>query len=353
MQISSAEVTMESQNRKRAPAWTEREVLDLITVWGDESMLSKLRSKRQNAKIFEKISKGKKDRGYHRDPQQCHVKLKELRQAYQQTTEANARSGSEPQTCCFYDELHVILGGAPTTTRHLYVDSCNSDKDFGDEEDDEEGEVEDSTHQASEETVLPDSQELFITLEPIPSQPGLLDLEGREGTSAAKVSTLPLASLSQRVVQIQSRKKCTCNEMFSELMQSIQTDRAQQNAWRQTMAESRKAQNEHEDRRDAREDRWREQQERWRAQEERWQQHDGRRQDAMLRLLEDQTEMLRHMAEVQERHRPPLQPLCNQLPSSPSPIASSTRCPRTWGRAPGTQPLQSRGLPKQQKAGIQ
>ncbi|CAM5088353.1 unnamed protein product [Natator depressus] len=33
MQSSSAEVTMmESQNRKRAPAWTEREVRDLIAV---------------------------------------------------------------------------------------------------------------------------------------------------------------------------------------------------------------------------------------------------------------------------------------------------------------------------------
>ncbi|EMP26082.1 Putative protein C11orf61 like protein [Chelonia mydas] len=95
-QSSSAEKTMESQNCKRAPAWTEQEVLDLITVWGDESVLSELRSKRRNAKIFEKISKGMKDRGYHKDPQQCRMKLKELRQAYQKTQEASTRSGSEP-----------------------------------------------------------------------------------------------------------------------------------------------------------------------------------------------------------------------------------------------------------------
>ncbi|EMP30782.1 hypothetical protein UY3_12095 [Chelonia mydas] len=179
---------MEAQNLKRAPAWTKREVLDLIAVWEDESMLSELRSKRRNAKIFEKISKGIKDRGYHRDPQQCRMKLKELRQAYQKTQEANTHSGSEPQTCRFHDELHAILGGAPTTVLPLYVDSCkggvscNRDEDFGDEEDDEEGEVEDSAHQASGET-LPNSQELFITLDPIPSQPGLPDLEGGEGTS--------------------------------------------------------------------------------------------------------------------------------------------------------------------------
>ncbi|EMP23799.1 hypothetical protein UY3_19241 [Chelonia mydas] len=175
---------IETQNRKRAPAWTEREVQDLIAVWGDESMLSELRSKRQNAQTFEKISKGMKDRGYNRDPQQCCMKLKELRQAYQKPREANGRSGSEPQICCFCDELHAILGGEATTTPPLCFDSVNGlsrnrDAHFGDEEDD-------SAQQASEETVFPNSQELFITLEPIPPKPtqGMLpDLEGGEGTS--------------------------------------------------------------------------------------------------------------------------------------------------------------------------
>ncbi|EMP42435.1 Zinc finger and SCAN domain-containing protein 29 [Chelonia mydas] len=307
---------------------TEWEVLDLIAVWGDESVLSELHSKRRNAKIFEKISKSMKDRGYNRDPQQCRVKLKELRQTYQKTTDANACSGSELQTCRFYDELHAILGGAPTTTPHLYMDSCkgvshNRDEDFGDEEDDEEGEVEHSAHQASGETILPDSQELFIILEPIPSQPGLPDLEGREGTSAPNVSMLPLASPSQRLAQVRRRKTHTRNEMFSELMQSSPTERAQENAWRQTMSESRKAQNERENRRDTREERWLDQQERWR-------QRDETRQEAMLRLLEDQTDMLRHMVEVQERHRSPLQP--------PSSIASSPRRPRMRGEAGSGHP---------------
>ncbi|KAG6938182.1 hypothetical protein G0U57_007085, partial [Chelydra serpentina] len=65
------------------------------------------------------------------------------------------------------------------------------------------------TQQASIETVLPDSQELFLTLEPIPSQPsqgGLQDHEAGKGTSAANVSTLPLSSPSQRLAQIRRRK---------------------------------------------------------------------------------------------------------------------------------------------------
>ncbi|XP_074982250.1 uncharacterized protein LOC142071249 [Caretta caretta] len=264
------------------------------------------------------------DRGYNRDPQQYRMKIKELRQAYQKTKEANGRSGSEPQTCCFYDGLHAILGGAPTTTPPLSVNTCkggvsrNRHEDFGDEEE------EDSTQQASGETLLPDSQELFITLEPIPSQlsqGGFPDHETREDTSAANVSMIPLSSPSQRRVQIRRQKKRTRNEMFSELMQSSHTERAQQNTWRQTMAEFRKAENEREDRRDGQDERL------W-EQEERWWQHDERRQDAMLRLLGDQTDMLWHLVELQEKqqeHRPPLQPLCNRPSSSPSSIASSPR----------------------------
>ncbi|EMP37733.1 hypothetical protein UY3_05016 [Chelonia mydas] len=148
---------MESQNRKRAPAWTEREVRDLIAVLGEESVLSELHSSFRNAKTFVKISQGMKDRGHNRDPKQCRMKLKELRQAYQKTREANGRSGSEPQTCRFYDELHAILGGSATTTPAVLFDSFNGDggnteAGFGDEEEDDDDEVVDSSQQANGET---------------------------------------------------------------------------------------------------------------------------------------------------------------------------------------------------------
>nr|XP_048712761.1 uncharacterized protein LOC125639521 [Caretta caretta] len=161
-------------------------------------------------------------------------------------------------------------------------------------------------------TILPDSQDLFITLTKIASQ---LNQAG-EGTSAANVSSLP--PLSQRLSQIRRQKNRTCDEMFSEFMQSSGTDRAQQNVWRDTVAQYRKEANEYEDRRD--------------DQDERWQQEDERRQDATLELLQNQTDMLWHLMEVQERqqnHRLLLQPLFNHLPSSPSSIASSPRHPRT------------------------
>ncbi|XP_048716226.2 uncharacterized protein LOC125640998 isoform X2 [Caretta caretta] len=335
MQSSSAEVTMmESQNHKRAPAWTEREVWDLIAVWGEESVLSELRSSFRNAKTFVKISQGMKDRVHNRDPKQCRMKLKELRQAYQKTREANGRCGSEPQTCRFYDELHAILGGSATTTPAVLFNSFNGDggnteAGFGDEED--------SSQQASGETGFPDSQELFLTLDleavpPRPTQGCLPDLTGREGTSAACVSMISGSSPSQRLVKIRRQKKRTRDEMFSELMVSSHTDIAQTTAWRQTMSECRKAQYDWEER-------WRAEESKWQAEEraeaQMWWQRDERRQASMLRLLEDQTNMLQCMVELQERqqeHRPPLQPLRNQSPSSPTSIASSPRRPRTrWG----------------------
>ncbi|XP_073204660.1 zinc finger and SCAN domain-containing protein 32-like [Lepidochelys kempii] len=211
---------MESQNHKRAPAWTEREVWDLIAVWGEESVLSELRSSFQNAKTFVKISQGMKDRGHNRDLKQCHVKCKELRQAYQKTREANGHSGSEPQTCCFYDELHAILGGSATTTPAVLFDSFNGDggntkAGFGDEEDDDD-EVVDSLQQANGETGFPDSQKLFLTLdlEPVPPEPTqgcLPDPPGGEGTSAACVSRITGSSPSQRLVKMRRQKKHTCD----------------------------------------------------------------------------------------------------------------------------------------------
>ncbi|KAM9148930.1 myb/SANT-like DNA-binding domain-containing protein 1 [Pangshura tecta] len=173
---NDAEVSMQYQNRKRAPAWTDREVLDLIAVWGDESVLSELCSQKWNAKVYEKISKAMTERGYSRDATQCRVKIKELRQGYQKTKAANGRSGSQPQTCRFYEALHSILGAAATTTPPLIVDSddgvvstAGSSEMFLDREDEED--LEDEAVDSAYNTDFPDSQDLFITLTEIPYQP--------------------------------------------------------------------------------------------------------------------------------------------------------------------------------------
>ncbi|EMP23765.1 UNC93-like protein MFSD11 [Chelonia mydas] len=195
MQSSSAKVTMESQNHKRAPAWTEQEVLDLIAVWGEESFQAELRSKRRNANIFAKISRGTIDRCYNRDtavPPESYGAEASLpkNKGWKWSLRVKA------PYMHFCDELHAILGGAPTATPPLSVDTCkggvshNRDEDFVDKE------VEDSAQQASGESLLPGSRELFITLEPIRSQPcqgGLPNHEAGGGTSESDRRTVFIA----------------------------------------------------------------------------------------------------------------------------------------------------------------
>ncbi|XP_053885309.1 uncharacterized protein LOC128837794 [Malaclemys terrapin pileata] len=322
---------MQADNRKRAPAWTVREVLDLIAVWGEDSVLAELRSKRRNAKTFEKISKGMMERGHNRDSEQCRVKVKELRQAYQKTKEANGRSGSEPWTCRFYAELHAILGGAATTTPPVIVDSGSGivssatpedSADGGEEEEEEEDELAESTQHS----VLPNSQDLFLTLTEVPSQASQAstqDSDPTEGTSAAANSS-SLPPPSRRLSQIRRHKKRTRDEMFSEIMESSRSDRAHLNEWKETVSKYRKKASEREDRRDQREDRRD-------ARDERWRQEDQRRQDATLGLLREQTDVLRRLVELQERlleNRLPLQPLFHP-PPSPCSVSSSPRRVRT------------------------
>ncbi|XP_053872589.1 uncharacterized protein LOC128830823 [Malaclemys terrapin pileata] len=136
---------------------------------------------------------------------------------------------------------------------------------------------------------------MFVTLDLEPVTPELTqDPQGTQETSAANVSP------SQRLVNIRKRKRRTRDDMFTELQMSSHADRAQQNAWRQSMSEMRKAQYE-------REERWRaesrDEQSKWRAEDDRWRQLADRWQEAMLRLLEHQTDMLERMAELQERQQ--------------------------------------------------
>nr|XP_048685878.1 uncharacterized protein LOC125626659 isoform X2 [Caretta caretta] len=135
-----------------------------------------------------------------------------------------------------------------------------------------------------------------------------LETESLDKPKAANVSSVPPPS--QRLTQIRRRKKRTCDEMFSELMQLSGTERA---VWRDTIPEYRTVANER---------------------GEKWLQEDQRRHDAMLGLLWDQADMLWRLVEVHERQRDhglPLQPLFNRPPSSPCSIASSPRRPRTRG----------------------
>nr|XP_048693587.1 uncharacterized protein LOC125631253 [Caretta caretta] len=137
---------------------------------------------------IEKISMGVMDRGCNRDPQQ-----RKLRSSGKPTKEANGHSGSEPQTCRLYDELHAILGAVPTTTPPLSVDtskggvSCNRDEDFGDKEDDDE----DSAQQANGKPFSPTARNCSSPWSQYPPNPPKAD------SWTMKIEKAPLLQMFQ------------------------------------------------------------------------------------------------------------------------------------------------------------
>ncbi|EMP32922.1 Zinc finger and SCAN domain-containing protein 29 [Chelonia mydas] len=138
------------------------------------------------------IARGMGEKGYMRDTQQCCVKIKELHQAYQKAREANGRSGAEPHTCRFYNELHAILGGDATSTPTSNVDTSEVD-DMVDEE--EEGE--ENGRQVSGGTILPcGSQGIMVA-----------DRDTGEGTSVGNVSFDMSATPESRLSLIRRRNR--------------------------------------------------------------------------------------------------------------------------------------------------
>ncbi|XP_074918763.1 uncharacterized protein LOC142046344 [Chelonoidis abingdonii] len=219
--------------------------------------------------------------------EKCHTrdsvqlrKVKELRQGYQKTKEANGRSRAGPKTCRFYAELHAVLGGSVTTTPPLSLDSevgvviSAMAEDSADGEDEEE-EEEDELAESTQHSILPNSQELFFTQMELPSQPSQAtspDNEAMEATSAAHFSSLPTPS--RRLSQIRRRKKKTRDETFSEIMEVTHNERAHLNEWKNVLSNYRKDASEREDRRDQREDRRDAQDERRRQEDQRCRQED-------------------------------------------------------------------------------
>ncbi|XP_067409038.1 uncharacterized protein [Emydura macquarii macquarii] len=194
--ILPAALIMVTEHPECAPAWSRPEVLDLIGLWSKESVLAQLRASKRNLDIYKKISLNMLEKGYRRDVQQCHVKIEELKQVYQKTKEANSHSGSSLKTCRFYEELHAILGGDPTTVPPRSTDTSGESRMDEDEEEDKRGQV-------TGKFILPESQELFVTPEqPSWMQDSMSDRDTGESTSVysaafGSASITPTDCLSQ------------------------------------------------------------------------------------------------------------------------------------------------------------
>ncbi|XP_073159892.1 uncharacterized protein [Lepidochelys kempii] len=125
----------------------------------------------RNFDTYGQVSCGLLDKGYEQDMHQCHVKIKELRQAYQKAREANRCFGAMPKTCCFYKELDAILDGDPTSTAKSLVDisagleAADSGLNPEDKVMDDEVELEDNVEPMAGSSGCATSWDLFSTPE--------------------------------------------------------------------------------------------------------------------------------------------------------------------------------------------
>ena len=65
-----------------AGSWNTEETRTLISIWGEESIQSKLDKAHRNREVFERIALEMSDVGYEKSWQQCRTKIKNLTQKY-------------------------------------------------------------------------------------------------------------------------------------------------------------------------------------------------------------------------------------------------------------------------------
>ncbi|XP_065407862.1 zinc finger and SCAN domain-containing protein 20-like [Chrysemys picta bellii] len=212
------------------------ELLDLISVWGEEAVQSQLRSSSRNYDTFGKISKDMMERGHDRDALQCRIKVKVLRNTYCKARDANGRLGAPPATCRFYKELDAILGVNPTSTPSTTMDTSEPVGGRGEEEKEEEenGSDGDGPDGDTPQSLEPCSQELFSSQEEgSQSQRPVLG-GGQTEEQVPAASTLrpqpSLLSPAQRLQRLRKRPRKSKEDMLQEVMrQSIKENEKAQN----------------------------------------------------------------------------------------------------------------------------
>ncbi|XP_065434907.1 uncharacterized protein LOC135977568 isoform X2 [Chrysemys picta bellii] len=292
---------------KRAPAWSNDELLDLISVWGEEAVQSQLRSSCRNYDTFGKVSKDMMERGHDRDTLQCRIKVKELQSAYRKARDANGHSGAPPAICQFYKELDAIFGVNPISTPSTTMDTSEP----GWEEEEENGSEGGGADGDTPESLAACSQELFSSQEEgSQSQQPVLDGGQTEEQVPAARTLRPQPSLllpAQILQRLRKRLRKTKDDMLQEVM------------W-QSVKENEKAQN------------WTERESRIRQENAaHWRQSMVHRQqstDWLISILERQADAIQELVAMQKeqyRKHPPLPtalvpklfPLCPTVTSNP------------------------------------
>ncbi|XP_070785463.1 uncharacterized protein [Enoplosus armatus] len=98
--------------------WSDEETLNLLDIWGKDSVQRALKGCLKNRHIFTQIAQKMAERGYMRTVEQCQTRIKRLKKCFRQNNKGNSRLEYK-----FYEPLERVLGSsAPSAVPEVTYD---------------------------------------------------------------------------------------------------------------------------------------------------------------------------------------------------------------------------------------
>nr|XP_033470495.1 uncharacterized protein zgc:113263 isoform X3 [Epinephelus lanceolatus] len=98
--------------------WSDEETLNLLDIWGKDSVQRALKGCLKNRHIFTQIAQRMTERGYMRTVEQCQTRIKRLKKSFRQNNKGNSKLEYK-----FYEQLKRILGSsAPSAVPEVTYD---------------------------------------------------------------------------------------------------------------------------------------------------------------------------------------------------------------------------------------
>ncbi|XP_042299806.1 uncharacterized protein LOC121917750 isoform X2 [Sceloporus undulatus] len=107
--------------------WEHAQILDLLSIWGEEEIQRQLSSNHRNLAVYEKIADQLAERGHSRTAQECRNKCKSLKQNYNAVCKQNGQSGNGRQTCPYFYEMDQIFHGTISSKQQKVLTSYPSE----------------------------------------------------------------------------------------------------------------------------------------------------------------------------------------------------------------------------------
>ncbi|XP_075786327.1 uncharacterized protein LOC142829584 [Pelodiscus sinensis] len=104
--------------KRRAPAWSSAEIVDLIEVWGEASYVHDLRTSHRNAAVYSCMAASLAARGHQCSREQVRCKVKHLRQSYSRA----CQPGADPEACPHFHALDRLLGAHAVSAPQDVID---------------------------------------------------------------------------------------------------------------------------------------------------------------------------------------------------------------------------------------